>query len=302
MDEKELGGMSPEQMANEEVTPEQKPEEKPKEEIKEPEKKEPEAPKTPEEKPKEEKPEVKPEEKKEPEKPEPSLKEKRRVYEALKERKAERNAERERADKAEKERDELAVALETLKSAKTPEAKQEAEDDLKTLAEELGLENPEVLKKMKSAFLKDLKPSNVSPEDVEFVKNFRTEQAEKAKQQEADKAEMAFAKEWKDVTPILAEQFSQTDGDFSEVEKEVKRLAHTEEFADKELDYIIWKKRADLSKLVTPKKKSFEAGSNNAGHQQDESPIDYSGSVTPEQLQKSSEPGRRSALEIRSRK
>lgn len=40
--------------------------------------------------------------------------------------------------------------------------------------------------------------------------------------------------------------------------KEIVKLSHTAEFHDKEVDYIVWKRKAELSKLISPKKPSFE--------------------------------------------
>ena len=67
---------------------------------------------------------------------------------------------------------------------------------------------------------------------------------------------------------------------------ELVKLAHTKEFHDKEVEYIVWKKQADLAKLVSPKKPSFESGDHNISEAH-ETEVDFSsGKVTPEQAQK----------------
>ncbi len=80
---------------------------------------------------------------------------------------------------------------------------------------------------------------------------------------------------------------------------EVVRLAHTKEFHDKETDYIVWKNREALAKMVSPKKPSFEAG----GQTQDSdapAAVDFSsGRVTPEQAQRAVYEPRASQFEIK---
>ena len=85
---------------------------------------------------------------------------------------------------------------------------------------------------------------------------------------------------------------------FTTVMKEIVRLAHTPRFHDKEVQYIVWANQDALSKLVSPKKPSFERGGGNAPDAEVKE-VDFSGKMTPAQAQKAMESGPKSALEIR---
>lgn len=83
------------------------------------------------------------------------------------------------------------------------------------------------------------------------------------------------------------------------VMKEIVRLSHTEEFHDKEVDYIVWKNRDALSKLVSPKKPSFESGGSPAEAAPEAEPDFSAGKgITPGMAEKA-QTRSGSALEIR---
>jgi hypothetical protein len=99
--------------------------------------------------------------------------------------------------------------------------------------------------------------------------------------------------------PKVKEQLGITDdAELQNVMAEIVKLSHTERFHDKEVEYIAWANREALSKMVSPKKPSFEAGGEGPEGQGDN--IDFgSGKVTPEMAQKSMESPKPS-YEIRS--
>lgn len=72
------------------------------------------------------------------------------------------------------------------------------------------------------------------------------------------------------------------DAELTNVMNELVRLSHTERFHDKEVGYILWASRTALSKMVSPKKPSFEAGGQPPSHEP-AAPKDFtSGKVTPQ--------------------
>lgn len=210
-------------------------------------------------------------------KPEPTLLKKRTIYDDYKDKKAEVKTEKERADAAEAKIAELQGLQDAKDEATTPEEKTEAAKDIKQYAEKYKLD-PDGLEELKSILLSDIpKPDSVLT--AEEAKQWREERAQAARTAE-DNQILAIA-------PSVKTQLNiQDDAEVATVMKEIVRLAHTPEFHDKEVEYIVWKNQEALSKLVSPKNASFEQG----GHAPDaEAPakLDYSsGRVTPIQAQK----------------
>jgi hypothetical protein len=246
---------------------------------------EPEAEKPEDKKPAEEKPETKkPEEGKEPP-PEQPVK-KRSIYDDLKEKKHQAKEWQDVATAAlkatglELQGNESAAELQALLAkkheAKTPEEKKEAKDDLDAFAEQEGLK-PEALKGLIDIIQKRLPPQESSVLTKEEAEEWRAERA-RAKQASEDQAILSEA-------PKVKEQLAISDeAELDNVMKEVVRLAHTPEFHDKEVDYIIWKNKATLAKMVSPKKASFEAGGQR-GDAPPEGDIELSGKTTPQQAE-----------------
>jgi hypothetical protein len=257
-----------------------KPEEKPVED-KAP---EPEAPKPEETKPEEEKPPKKPEEGTDAPPEEPTKK--RSIYDDLKEKKREARDWQGVATAALKAQGfelngnesvaELQALLEKKDEAKTPEERKEAKDDLEAFAEKEGLK-PDALKELIGIISSRLpKPEGGALTDEE-AKEWRGERA-RAKAAAEDQAILSEA-------PKVKEQLGiSDDAELATVMKEIVRLAHTKEFHDKEVGYIVWKHKDALAKMVSPKKPSFEEGG-----QRDESHDStkgFSGKMTPMQAER----------------
>lgn len=212
------------------------------------------------------------------------------IYDDLKAERKERKEAIARAEAAEARNQELEGLLQDKKDAKTPEEKSQADDDIKAYAEKHGLD-ADGLQELTGIIAKRLPmPEGLSPEEV---KAFRESQATAARQAE-DQAVLTEA-------PKVKEQLEiHSDAELKAVMDEVMKLSHTEAFHDKEVEYIVWKNREALSKLVSPKKPSFESGGNGPEGQAEN--IDFSsGKVTPEQAQKAQE-FPQSSYEIRSAK
>ena len=214
----------------------------------------------------------------EPEPPaDPKLK-KRTVYDDLKETRKEKKSEKERADAAEAKAAELQALLDAKDDAKTPEEKKEAADDIEAYAKENDLD-PAGLKKFAQIILSKVPKPAEMPEglNADEVKAWREDRAKAARNAE-DAQILATA-------PAIQKQLSITEqSELDAVMAEVTRLAHTPEFHDKEVEYIVWKNQQALSKLVSPKKPSFESGGQRPDAEP-EKPIDFSsGKVTPEQV------------------
>lgn len=223
--------------------------EAPKEEPKE-EPQEPEAPKD--EEPKEE-PEPEEEPQDEPLQDDQKAKPKRSIYDEYKDKKQQLKSERELREQAEQERDELKQKLEALDSADTPQERQDAQDDLEAFAKEINAD-PQALKRMRELFLKDMKPisNDELMRDLQEFKEWKSQNAltiEKVK----------FDEEFQSTLPALKEMLPKaSDDEMQAVKKELDRLSHSKEYHDKDLDYIAWKHKDDLSALISPKKRGVE--------------------------------------------
>lgn len=262
--------------AEAEVTSEEKPTEE-------------EAPKAPEPE-KEKEPEAKPEEKKPEEAPEPQIKKPRSIYDDLKDKKHELKETRTELETATARVAELEALVTTQKEAETPKEKSKAAADIKEYAEKHGLD-ADSLDELTNVILSRVPKAEI-PMTPEEVAEWRQER-DRSKRQAEDQAILASAPSVKNQLVI------HDDAELQTVMQEVVKLAHTAEFADKEVDYIVWKNREALSKLVSPKKPSFEQGGQQGEATGDDIP-ELSAKATPLQAQKAIEGrGRTGELEIR---
>jgi hypothetical protein len=207
--------------------------------------------------PKEE-PKAKPEDKDEPEdeseeeEVEPKTSKPRSIYQQYKEKKKDLHTEKERREQLEKENQELKALIEKGGKATTKEEKEDVQDELAKFAEENEM-SPETLKQLKAIMTKDI--PTLSDEDREVLNN--------AKQLVNSKNdEQSFEQEFSQATPSLQEFFPDLSKDDTKVIKDkLYELAHTEGYHDKELDYIIYKNKDVLSKILSPKKRGLESKS-----------------------------------------
>jgi len=224
-------------------------------ETKEPEAK-PQDDHTPEDKPKAD-PEGKDDHEEEPEKPENQEEEKqaskpRRIYEEYKEKKKDLRNEKERSKELERENLELKAIIEKGNSASTQEENEDVQDELSKFAEENEM-SPDTLRQLKTILTKDI--SSLSEDDRRTL-----DDAKRISNTQSD--EQSFNQEFDQAAPTLKEFFPE----LSEIDKEViksklSELAHTDQYHDKEIDYIIYKSKDALSKLISPKKRGLESKS-----------------------------------------
>lgn len=186
---------------------------------------------------------------------EPKERPKRSIYDDLKEKKKEVKTERELREQAEKERDEIKIKFETLTTAKTPQEQQEALDDLEQFAEATQ-SDPVMLKQMRDLFLKDFKVQDANPELQKDLAEFKAWKSEN----QAVIEKSRFDTEFQQVTPTLKELLpNASDEEMQAVRAKVDEISHSAEFHDKELDYVIFRNKDLLSKLVSPKKRGMES-------------------------------------------
>lgn len=197
--------------------------------------------------------EKKPEEPTEPLQETPKLERKRSIYDEYKDKKAELKSERELREQAEREREEWRTKYEALQNAHTPEERQEAQDDIEAFAKEINAD-PQALRKMRELFLKDVKPQT----NEELERDLQEFKAWKSQNSQLMEKQM-FEDEFKATVPTLKEMLPEaSDEEMQKVKEELDKLSHTKEFHDKDLDYIAFKHRSELSALISPKKRGLE--------------------------------------------
>jgi hypothetical protein len=271
------------------------------------------APATPEpapEAPPEPKPEEKPDEKpsETPETPESPLPKKRSVYDDLKDTRQEKNAFKAVAIAALEAQGVTLTGKETAEelqalAKKTPSpapAKEPAPsaptDELEAYAQENGLD-AKSLSRLAEIIAKQVPPGQLSEADRQELSDLKAWKADN----EAKEARAAEDREVLATAPSVKTQLDiHDDAELKAVMDEIVKLSHTEAFHDKEVEYIVWKNKDALSKLVSPKKPSFESG----GQQGEAAPAsepDFSSGkgITPAMAQTASQEKRGSALEIR---
>lgn len=242
------------------------------------------------------KPEDKPEEVKPEDKSELQTKA-RTIYEAHKEVKQEKRelkSENEILKSQLAERDQLIEDL-TLKAqnAETPAEKEEVADEIKEIAEAIGAD-PDGIAKLTDFLTKKMaKPDGVqiSQEDLDAIKGIRQTKA----QQEAL---VQFTGEWNKFEPSLKVDFPHVSNEELTVVKEfVDKLAHSPKYHDKEVDYIYFKEKATLEKLISPKRQSYEGSDNRPAHEGN-ADVELSGRSSPMDAMRATE-RQHSALDIR---
>jgi hypothetical protein len=178
---------------------------------------------------------------------------KRSIYDEYKDKKSEARTEKERADNAERERDELKTKLEALQNADTPKDKQDALDELEKFAQETDAD-PAYLKKFRDLILKDIniKPDESMKKDLEEFKAWKSDN-----QKNLDQSN--FESEFNKATSSLKELFpTATDDEMKTIKGELNKLAHSVGWNDKELEYIAFKNKTNLNALISPKKRGME--------------------------------------------
>lgn len=196
-----------------------------------------------------------------PKEDEPPINKPRSIYQEYKGEKQARKEAEARAEAAEAE-------LERLRGDKPPEAPAQADkpeekpaDKLTAFAKEKGYDAEE-LARLAEIITERTPSSQLSSEEKQQLTELTAYKAQK----EAEEQRAAEDKAIQAEAPAVKQQLNVSDdAELAAVMAEITRLAHTPEFSDKEVGYIVWKKQADLAKLVSPKKPSFEGG----GHQGD---------------------------------
>jgi hypothetical protein len=219
---------------------------------------------TEEEPPKEEAPaaDPKPEEdpaKEPPKEPDQKLPKKRSIYDDLKDERKDRQDAETRAEAAIRERDEArakAAELQALLDGKKPADAPAPANELEAYAKENNLDGA-ALGRLVEIISKQIPKSELSQEERQQLTELKTWKEGK----ERDDGRAAEDRETLKFSPTVKQQLGiEESAELDKVMAEIVRLTHTPEFHDKDVDYILFKNKATLAKMVSPKKVSFEEG------------------------------------------
>ena len=181
--------------------------------------------------------------------PEPqAVAKKRSIYQSLKDTRQDVKTERELRESAERERDELRAKLDVP-------AKATDDEDLEAFAKEIDAD-PATLKRMQALFLKNAPKSEFSEEHSKQLKEFQDWQ----KTNNEAVSQVQFDKEFENALPTLGRLFPNASPEETKVLKAaLDKLAHSDAYHDKEIDYIAFKNQDTLKALVSPQKRGLES-------------------------------------------
>lgn len=159
----------------------------------------------------------------------------------------------------------IAELQQLANKATTSVEKQEVKDGIEALAEEYSLDRS-FLNKLSSELLKKVKPAETQTIDPEYTSKVK---------QIVETQE--FNQEFEETLPFIEETFGKlSKDDVKNLRTELDKLAHSKGFNDKDLDYIIFKNRSQLSSIITPKRRGIETRTQNEEKSVDEEPkIDF---------------------------
>lgn len=178
----------------------------------------------------------------------------RSIYTEFKSKKKDLKEEKERSGALEKERDELASKLKVLEEAGTTEEKEDAAGDVEAFLAKHKDWNKEAIEDFIKMARKDQKVE-IPDEIKQDLKEFKEWKANNAEEVEKNQFEGNF----KVVAPSIKKDFpTATEKEIESIKSRLNELYHTKGWNDKDLDYIVFKHKDELSKLVSPKKKGLE--------------------------------------------
>lgn len=128
--------------------------------------------------------------------------------------------------------------------------------DFVEFAAELGVEDPETVKKL-SDFLVGQVKKEFQPIQQRVEEGANTVEQAKA-QQEYQESMQQFDTEWGEVLPVIEQEYKPTATQLKKAKDYLAEIAHSEEYYDKELDYILYREQDNLEDILgAPKRKTM---------------------------------------------
>lgn len=137
-------------------------------------------------------------------------------------------------------------------------ASQPMSPDFVQFASELGIEDPETVKKLSDFLIGQVK-KEFQPIQDQVKANADTVQ-EVQQQREYQESMDQFEGEWDEVLPVIESEYKPNATQLKQVKEYLAEAAHSEEYFDKELDYILYKESSNLENILgAPKRKTMLA-------------------------------------------
>lgn len=176
----------------------------------------------------------------------------RSVYDDLKDERVKRQDAETRLAAEAQARADLQTKFDALSQARPGEETKEAERDIRKFAEEKGAD-PELVEAILVEARKGL--PQIDPALTERLERFEAWEKQNAETVEKQR----FENEFRATVPNIKEHFPTiSDAELTTMESKLDELAHSKEWHDKSLDYIVFKNKSDLAALVSPKKRGME--------------------------------------------
>lgn len=169
--------------------------------------------------------------------------------------------------------------------AKSPEAPatEHLEDEIASLAKELDFD-PEKTRKLIEVARKGVE--TLSPEDKKAIEEYRSEKTLREQERVDREQNEIFETEWNQVLPSLKEQYPNASPEqISAAKAQIDELAHSEKYADTDIDYVLFKEKESIGKtLFSPKKSTFESARPVAIDTESDEWPEITANMTPNQI------------------
>lgn len=149
------------------------------------------------------------------------------------------------------------VGASTMEEAQTKlselRASQPLSPEFLDAAKELGIEDPETLKKVSDLIVGQVK-KEFAPIQEQISRQATTVQ-EVQEQRELQESLEQFEGEWKEVLPVIEGEYKPTATQLQEAKDYLIEKSHSEEYFDKELDYVLYKEQENLEGILGARKR-----------------------------------------------
>jgi hypothetical protein len=153
--------------------------------------------------------------------------------------------------------------LEALKAEQSKEKPNETvskgiEDDAKELAKKLGFDEDKTKAILETA-RKGLEP--LSAEDKKLLEDYRADKAAREAKALEDEQNQIFETEFAGILPALQKEYPNASPEQIALAKaRIDELSHSEKYHETDLDYVLFKEKEEIGKILfSPKKATFEA-------------------------------------------
>lgn len=177
------------------------------------------------------------------------------------------------------------MRAEFAKAKPNDEKVENLDETITELAKELELD-PEKTRRLVEAARKGIEA--LTPEDKKLLEDFKADKARRETEDQEREQNQQFETEFAAILPDLKKQYpNASEEQLKNVKDKIDELAHSEKYAQTDLDYVIFKEKEEIGKvLFSPKKATFEAPRQGPVEENDEEWPEITADMTPNQILK----------------